>query len=178
MVERMAADGIPLTYDEVLAQVPPGATEGRPHIADVLVANGSVPNRDEAFVRGSATTALRRTPLRPGPRRARCASSSRRAGSPCTPIRSGAVVALVWATRSPRRWPPPGSGAGRSTIATTTTRRALMAGSSAGRLGLLVTGSSDYHGAGKENRLGENTTASEVLAEIEARSSGRVPVLR
>ena len=46
------------------------------------------------------------------------------------------------------------------------------------RLGLLVTGSSDYHGAGKENRLGENTTAPEVLAEIEARSSGTVPVLR
>ena len=44
--------------------------------------------------------------------------------------------------------------------------------------GLIVTGSSDYHGAGKENRLGENTTASEVLAEIEARASGVVPVLR
>ena len=29
----------------------------------------------------------------------------------------------------------------------------------AARLGLFVTGSSDYHGAGKENRLGENTTA-------------------
>ena len=48
----------------------------------------------------------------------------------------------------------------------------------ADRLGLLVTGSSDYHGAGKENRLGENTTAPEVLAEIEARASGVVPVLR
>jgi hypothetical protein len=48
----------------------------------------------------------------------------------------------------------------------------------AARFGLLVTGSSDYHGAGKENRLGENTTATEVLAEIEARSSGVIPVLR
>ena len=47
----------------------------------------------------------------------------------------------------------------------------------AARFGLLVTGSSDYHGAGKENRLGENTTAPEVLAEIEARSSGVIPVL-
>ena len=28
----------------------------------------------------------------------------------------------------------------------------------AGELGLLVTGASDYHGAGKDNRLGENTT--------------------
>ena len=31
---------------------------------------------------------------------------------------------------------------------------------------LLVTGSSDYHGAGKPNRLGENTTDPEVLAAI------------
>jgi len=46
------------------------------------------------------------------------------------------------------------------------------------RLDLLVTGSSDYHGAGKENRLGENTTAPEVLAEIETRASGVVAVLR
>ena len=28
---------------------------------------------------------------------------------------------------------------------------------------LLVTGSSDYHGAGKPNRLGENTTAAKLL---------------
>ena len=31
------------------------------------------------------------------------------------------------------------------------------------RLGLFVTGSSDYHGAGKVNLLGENTTSPEVL---------------
>ena len=31
------------------------------------------------------------------------------------------------------------------------------------RLGLFVTGSSDYHGAGKVNLLGENTTAPYVL---------------
>jgi predicted metal-dependent phosphoesterase TrpH len=33
-------------------------------------------------------------------------------------------------------------------------------------LGLLVTGSSDYHGAGKANALGENLTAPEVLEAI------------
>jgi hypothetical protein len=31
---------------------------------------------------------------------------------------------------------------------------------------LIVTGSSDYHGTGKPNRLGENTTAPEQLARI------------
>jgi predicted metal-dependent phosphoesterase TrpH len=42
----------------------------------------------------------------------------------------------------------------------------------ASALGLFVTGSSDYHGEGKPNRLGENTTEPEVLAEIEASATG------
>ena len=40
--------------------------------------------------------------------------------------------------------------------------RALAAGA-----GLLMTGSTDYHGTGKPNRLGENLTSPEVLARIE-----------
>ena len=51
MVEKMSADGIGITYADVVAQVPEGATEGRPHIADALVANGIVATRDEAFRR-------------------------------------------------------------------------------------------------------------------------------
>ena len=39
-------------------------------------------------------------------------------------------------------------------------------------LGLSVTGSSDYHGDGKLNRWGENTTRPEVLEEIVASASG------
>jgi 3',5'-nucleoside bisphosphate phosphatase len=42
--------------------------------------------------------------------------------------------------------------------------------------GLLVTGSSDYHGAGKPNLLGENLTAPEVLARIEELASGTAVV--
>jgi 3',5'-nucleoside bisphosphate phosphatase len=47
----------------------------------------------------------------------------------------------------------------------------------AGRLGLFVTGSSDYHGTGKENRLGEYTTDPQVLAEIERQASSGVRVV-
>jgi sugar phosphate isomerase/epimerase len=46
----------------------------------------------------------------------------------------------------------------------------------ASRYGLALTGSSDYHGEGKPNRLGENTTAPEVLEALIARSSGSAPV--
>ena len=38
-----------------------------------------------------------------------------------------------------------------------------------------MTGSSDYHGAGKPNRLGENTTDPEVYAAILARGTGSQP---
>jgi predicted metal-dependent phosphoesterase TrpH len=178
MVEKMAADGIPLTYEQVVAQVPPGATEGRPHIADALVANGTVPNRDEAFVRWLGNDS---------PYYVR-----HYAPDPVDAVRlvveAGGVAVHAHPFGRGR-----GAGAGDSLVEEMAAaglgglevyhrdhdeaarRHGLEL---ADRLGLLVTGSSDYHGAGKENRLGENTTAPEVLAEIEARASGVVPVLR
>ena len=39
-------------------------------------------------------------------------------------------------------------------------------------LHLLVTGSSDYHGTGKLNRIGEHTTAPQVLDAIEGLGTG------
>jgi predicted metal-dependent phosphoesterase TrpH len=178
MVERMAADGIPVTYAEVVAQVPPGATEGRPHIADALVANGAVPNRDAAFRRWLGNDS---------PYYVR-----HYAPDPVDAVRlvveAGGVAVHAHPFGRGR-----GAGVGDDVI-----EEMVAAGlgglevehrdhdaaarahghALAERFGLLVTGSSDYHGAGKENRLGENTTAAEVLAEIEARSSGTVPVLR
>ena len=41
IVQRMADDGIPLTIAQVRDQVGEGATAGRPHIADALVASGT-----------------------------------------------------------------------------------------------------------------------------------------
>jgi hypothetical protein len=43
-------------------------------------------------------------------------------------------------------------------------------------LGLLATGSSDYHGARKSTRLGENTTDPEVYAALVAKAIGARPV--
>ena len=48
MVDLIAVDH-PLTWEEVSAGVEPGATIGRPHIADAMVAKGLVKDRDEAF---------------------------------------------------------------------------------------------------------------------------------
>jgi hypothetical protein len=46
----------------------------------------------------------------------------------------------------------------------------------AAKYGLEITGSSDYHGAGKPNRLGENTTAPDVLEKIIEQATGAEPV--
>ena len=37
---------------------------------------------------------------------------------------------------------------------------------------LFITGSSDYHGTGKPNRIGENTTPDEVVARLEEQATG------
>ncbi|MCU1600182.1 MAG: phosphoesterase, partial [Frankiales bacterium] len=50
------------------------------------------------------------------------------------------------------------------------TRERLRAMASA--LGLVSTGSSDFHGANKTVRLGENTTAPAVLEQIVDRATG------
>ena len=39
--------------------------------------------------------------------------------------------------------------------------------------GLIVTGSSDYHGTGKPNRLGEHVTSDHMLAKLLERASSR-----
>ena len=45
------------------------------------------------------------------------------------------------------------------------------------KFGLEVTGSSDYHGEGKPNRLAENTTAPEVVEKLIARATGSKPYI-
>lgn len=178
MVEKMAADGIPITYADVVAQVPNGATEGRPHIADALVVNGVVANRDEAFQQWLANDspyyvrhyapdpvdAVRLVVQAGGVAvHAHPFGRGRGGGAGDTVIEEMAAAGLSGLEVDHRDHDEAARERGRRL---------------ADRLGLFVTGSSDYHGSGKENRLGENTTAPEVLAEIEARASGVTPVLR
>lgn len=178
MVERMSADGIPLTYDEVLAQVAPGATPGRPHIADALIANGTLQHRDEAFRSWLADD----SPYYVGhyaPDPVRAVELVRAAGGvpvlahPFTRTRSGVVDdALVGRMREA------GLAGLEAYHRDHGPAEVAHATELAERLGLLLTGSSDYHGTGKRNRLGEHTTTPEVLDAIEEASSGATAVLR
>jgi len=175
IVERLGED-LPLTWDDVLAQQQPGTVVGRPHIADALVALGIVPDRTAAF--------------------ADLLSARGRYYVPYYAPEAGEAVAAIRASGGVPVFAHPGAdGRGRivpdSVIAElaeaglaglevhhrdhTPAQRARLT-ELADRLGLLVTGSSDYHGAGKLNLLGENTTAPDVLAAIEGQ--GRTAVVR
>ncbi len=99
------------------------------------------------------TTAARTTSRRPTPTSARASRwSARPAGCRSSPTGwppSGAGSSGT--TRSPR-WPRPGCSAWRSTTPTTRpSERAHLRGLAAD-LGLIVTGSSDYHGTNKHDR--------------------------
>lgn len=178
MVELMTADGVPVSFDEVLAQVAPGATPGRPHIADALIANGTIAHRDEAFrdwlgddspyyVGHYAPDPLRAVGL------IRAAGGVPVIAHPFTRTRAGVLDdALVGAMRDAGLV---GLEAHHRDHGPAEVARAVAL---ADRLGLVVTGSSDYHGAGKRNRLGENTTSPDALAAIEAASSGATEVVR
>lgn len=175
MVARIAAD-YALDWDDVLAQTTPGSTVGRPHIADALVARGHVADRTAAF---DSILHWRGGYYRP-----------HRAPEPVVGVRliadaGGVPVIAHPGARGPERLL---SGRGRM-------KKLVDAGlfgleidhrdnppASRGPLadmartyGLVMTGSSDYHGAGKPNRLGENTTPSDVYDAIVARGTGSRP---
>jgi len=165
MVERVGAD-FPLTWDEVAALAGPGATIGRPHVADALVARGYVRDRSEAFTRILASA---------GPYYVRYESPPLLGTVEL--VREAGGVPVVAHVRASARGRiisdddiAEAAEAGLAGIEvdhrdhTPADRDHLRA--LAGELGLLVTGSSDYHGRGKPNRLGENTTAPEVLEAI------------
>ncbi|MGO1561807.1 COG0613, Predicted metal-dependent phosphoesterases (PHP family) [Actinomycetales bacterium JB111] len=171
MVERIAED-FPITWEQVAEQVTAGATIGRPHIADALVAAGHVPDRSAAFAPGGPV-ANRTKYYVPhyAPDVQEAIELVRAAGG--VP-----VIAHPFAARGRGLHPeaiPAAIEAGLLGVeiehrdhdddARAQLRRL------AGREGLIVTGSSDYHGRGKVNRLGENLTAPDQLERIVAAGS-------
>jgi hypothetical protein len=178
MVERMAEGGIRITYPEVLAQVAPGATPGRPHIADALIANGTIRHRDEAFaewLHDKSPYYVHHYSLDP----VEAVGLVRAAGGvpviahPFTRTR-GEVVGDELVERMAAAGLV-GLEAHHRDHGPDEVARAVEL---ARRLDLVVTGASDYHGVGKLNRLAEFTTAPAALERIEELSSGVTEVVR
>jgi predicted metal-dependent phosphoesterase TrpH len=175
MVQRIGRD-YDLAWDDVVAQTDPGATVGRPHIADALVARGHAANRSAAFAgilhwrAGYYQPHYAPDPLT-GIELVVAAGGVPVIAHPATVSRADLaledsmeqfVEAGLFGLEIDHR---ENTAEGRENL------REL-----ASRYGLALTGSSDYHGEGKPNRLGENTTAPEVLEALIARSSGAAVV--
>ncbi|WP_024287120.1 PHP domain-containing protein [Cellulomonas sp. KRMCY2] len=175
IVERLALD-YDLTWDDVQAQTVTGTTVGRPHIADALVAKGIVADRSAAFVSLLAVSSPYYVHHH-APDVVRAVELVRAAGGVPVLAHPGAIErGQVISDQVIRRMVDAGLAGlevhHRDHDAAQRERLAAVAAAS----GLLVTGSSDYHGAGKPNVLGENVTSVEAFEAIE--SQGRLAVLR
>lgn len=169
LLEKLTGAGIEITAEDIDRATPPGAVTGRPHVADALVARGVVASRDEAFAtvlgpRGPGFVRRYATPL------VEAIELVSRAGGV-------SVLAHPWA-RSSREVLDPATIAALQQRGLTgvevdhqdhpeEVRRELRG--LAGELGLVATGSSDWHGAGKaDHDLGCNTTDPEQYALLRA----------
>ena len=173
MTELLTADGIEISLEEVFAAMPEGATLGRPHLADALVAKGHIASRDEAFAtllhNGSKYYV---THIAPTPEDA--IKVIREAGGV-------AVIAHPFATRRGQTLSamsfPSLIAAGLNGVEVdhrdhSQEERAQLRGI-ARDLGLVVTGASDYHGTGKLNSIGENQTDPAEWARLESMANAR-----
>jgi predicted metal-dependent phosphoesterase TrpH len=171
MIELMSADGISINYEEVLQHKPEGATLGRPHLADALVAKGLVISRDEAFTKWlSNDSKYYVSHVAPTPIEAigliKAAGGVSVIAHPYSSLRKqdnrtlevSDFIALKSAGLNGIEVDHRDHGADE--------RASLR--KIANELDLVVTGSSDFHGTGKLNLIGENLTSVEQWERLES----------
>ncbi|MGW2520050.1 PHP domain-containing protein [Streptomyces sp. NPDC001617] len=176
MVAKLNELGVPVTWEQVRRIAGDGSV-GRPHVATALVELGVVPSVGDAF-----------TPqwLADGGR----AFVEKHETDPFEAIQlvkaAGGVAVFAHPGASKRGRTVPESAIAEMAAAGLDgvevdhmdhdpETRARLRGL-AKELGLLVTGSSDYHGSRKTCVLGEYTTDPEVYGEITRRATGAFPV--
>lgn len=178
MIENLQGAGFDITLDDVAAATPPGATLGRPHLADALVAKRIIASRDEAFA-GLINNESPHYVSHFAPTPEDSIKAIRAAGGV-------AVIAHPFASRRGQTLTPESFNslvaAGLNGIEVfhrdqSEEERAQLL-EIARELDLAITGSSDYHGTGKLNQLGENTTAAAEWERLESMASHRRVVSR
>jgi 3',5'-nucleoside bisphosphate phosphatase len=171
VLAKLAELGVPVSEAEVMAQVGESPSVGRPHIADALIKAGHVRDRQEAFDRFLADG---------GPAHVHRYTIEVDRGIDLVHEAGGlAVIAHPWGRGREQVLPPRVLEAlvrdhGLDGVEVdhqdhdSDTRRQLR--TLADSLGVLATGSSDYHGTGKlDHDLGCNTTDSAVFNEMQRR---------
>ncbi|MFM9446264.1 PHP domain-containing protein [Streptomyces acidiscabies] len=176
MVARLRELGVDVTWEQV-ARIAGDGSVGRPHVATALVESGVVASVDDAFTEQWLSDGGR-------------AHVAKHETDPFEAIRlvkaAGGVTVFAHPGASKRGLTVPDAAIAEMASAgldgievdhmdhdpgTRVRLRGL-----ARELGLLVTGSSDYHGSRKTCVLGEYTTDPEVYGEITRRAWGAFPV--
>lgn len=176
MVGKLRELGVPVTWERV-AEIAGDGSVGRPHIATAMVEAGAVATVSDAFTEEWIADGGR-------------AHAEKHELDPFDALRlikgAGGVAVFAHPLAVKRGQCVPESAVANLAAAGLDgieadhmdhdpATRARLHGLAAD-LGLLATGSSDYHGSRKECRLGEYTTDPEVYAEIAARATGAAPV--
>jgi predicted metal-dependent phosphoesterase TrpH len=173
MIEKMRAEGMDISMEDVEQAMPAGATMGRPHLADALVAKKIVKSRDEAFI-DLLHNESRFYVSHAAPTPVEAIALIRRAGGV-------AVIAHPFASHRGQILKPEDFSelvaAGLNGIEVdhrdqNPDERAMLR-AIAHELDLVITGSSDYHGTGKLNSLAENHTHTEQWEKLESQSNAR-----
>jgi predicted metal-dependent phosphoesterase TrpH len=173
MIEKMRAEGMDISMEDVENAMPVGATMGRPHLADALVAKKIVKSRDEAFI-DLLHNDSRFYVSHAAPTPAEAIALIRRAGGV-------AVIAHPFASHRGQILKADDFAdlvaAGLNGIEVdhrdqNPDERAMLR-VIARELDLVVTGSSDYHGTGKMNLLAENHTSREQWQKLESQADAR-----
>ncbi|WP_438291836.1 PHP domain-containing protein [Streptomyces sp. HUAS TT7] len=176
MVAKLQELGVPVTWEQV-ARIAGDGSVGRPHVAEALVELGVVDSVSDAFVPDWLADGGR-------------AYVGKHELDPFDAIRlvkaAGGVTVFAHPLALKRGQVVPESAIAELAAAgldgievdhtdhDAPTRERLRG--LARELGLLATGSSDYHGSRKTVRLGEFTTDPEIYGEITRRATGAFPV--
>ncbi|MFJ6635633.1 PHP domain-containing protein [Streptomyces sp. NPDC091376] len=176
MVAKLQELGVPVTWEQV-ARIAGDGSVGRPHVASALVELGVVPDVSAAFtpdwLADGGRAYVEKHELDPfdAIRLVKAAGGVTVFAHPLA-VKRGAVVPEAAIARL--------AAAGLDGIEVDhmdhdEPTRARLRGLAAD-LGLLPTGSSDYHGSRKTCRLGDYTTDPEIYGEITRRATGAFPV--
>jgi predicted metal-dependent phosphoesterase TrpH len=174
IVEALAADGYPVRWNEIVERSE-GGVVGRPHIARALVGAGIVDSVDHAF----ATLLHHRSPYY-------AAKSDTDVREGIGLVRAAGGVPVFAHGLATKRGRVVGDAAIRAMVDAgllglevdhpdhSAEERAHLR-ALADELGLIATGSSDYHGTNKTTPLGACTTAPEQYEALLAAGTGSVP---
>ncbi|WP_416486191.1 PHP domain-containing protein [Streptomyces sp. CL12] len=176
MVAKLNALGVPVTWEQV-ERIAAGGSVGRPHVASALVELGVVKTVSDAFTE-------------------EWLADGGRAYAPKHETDPFEAIGLVKAAGGVCVFAHPAAAKRGRTVPESAIAEMAAAGLDgievdhmdhdaaakdrlrglAKELGLLVTGSSDYHGSRKTVALGDYTTDPEVYGEITRRATGAFPV--